>query len=123
EGVRARHRRDEPAPPRPRGRPQGRPRRRRGAADVRRRLLRARDGAGDLRSRGGDQLRADGPRRAGVPLGAARGGGRRDRDDGQRQGDRRARRQGLLRLRVGVAQPARRERLRGHVDQHRAGDL
>jgi acyl dehydratase len=41
----------------------------------------------------------------------------------QRQVDHRARRQGLLRLRVDLDQPARRDRLRRHLDQHRARSL
>ena len=65
------------------GRARRRPRRRRRAADVLRRLLLAGDGAGDLRPRGRDQLRAHGPRRPGVPLGAARRRRRRDHDRGR----------------------------------------
>jgi drug/metabolite transporter (DMT)-like permease len=82
EGARVRvcGRRDEPRPPRRRGRARGRARRRRRAADVRRRLRVAGRRAGDLRSRGRDRLRADGPRRAGVRLGAARRGRGRDHD-------------------------------------------
>ena len=54
------------------GRARRRPRRRRRAADVRRRLPVGRRDAGDLRPRGRDQLRDDGAQRAGLPLGARR---------------------------------------------------
>ena len=60
----------------------------------------ARDGAGDPRPRGRDQLRGDGPRQPGVRLGRAGLLGRRDHDHGARRRDLREGRQGLLRLRV-----------------------
>ena len=63
-----------------------------------------------------------GPRRPGVPLGPAGRGRRRDHDHRDRQGHLRARRDGLLRVRDRVREPARRDRLRRHLDQHRPGD-
>ena len=44
-------------------------------------------------------------------------------DDRHGQGHLRPRRHGLLRVRVGVHQPARRDRLHRHVDQHRQGSI
>ena len=55
-----------------RGRPRRRLPRRRRAADVRRRLRGAGARPGDLRPRGRDELRGDGPRRPGVRVGRAR---------------------------------------------------
>ena len=71
--VRARGRRGQPRLLRPRRGEGGRLPRRAGAADVRGRLLRGRDGPGHPRPRGGHQLPDDGPRRAGVRLGRAGG--------------------------------------------------
>ena len=43
--------------------------------------------------------------------------------DRRGHGDLREGRQGVLRFRVGVHQPGRRDRLHGHVDEHRPGSL
>ena len=93
-----------------------RPRR---AADVRRRLHVAGDRPGDARPRRRDGLRAHGPRRAGVHVGPARRGRRRDHDRGRARRRLRARRHGLLRVRVALGQPGRRARLHRHLDLHR----
>src|SRR5206468_1940099 len=74
-------------------------------------------------SRGGDELRDDGPRRPGVRVGATghRGGG--DLHDGDRQGHRRPPGPRLLRLRVRVDGRRWRARVHRHVDEHRPGRL
>ena len=70
--VRERGRRGQPRPPRPRRGAGGRLPRRRGAADVRGRLLRGRDGSGDPRPRGRHRPHADAARQPGVRLVASR---------------------------------------------------
>ena len=95
-----------------------RPRR---AADVRGRLRVAGVVPGVLRPRGGDGLLAHGARRAGVRLGPAGRRRRRDHDRGRGRRHLRARRHGLLRLRVALGQRGRRARLHRQVDLHREG--
>ena len=73
-------------------------------------------GPADLRPRDRNQLRDDGARRPGVRVGPAGGGRRRDHDHGERQGHLRARRSRLLRVRVGLHQPARRAGVPWNMD-------
>jgi GTP-binding protein LepA len=120
--IRPRRRRDGSRLPRSRGGARGRIPRRGGAADVRRRLQRARARRRPLRPRSRHRLLPHGPRRPGVHLGRGRGGGRRDHHGGAGARHRRARRDGLLRLRDALAQPGRRARLHRDLDQHRAGN-
>src|SRR6476661_5956002 len=69
------------------------------AADVRRRLQRARPGPGAVRPRRRHELRGDGPRRPGLRVGRAGLLRRRDHDRLEVPLDRGEGRQGLLRLR------------------------
>ena len=114
----------EPAVPRRRGGARGRLRRRRRAADVRRRLQPAGRLARAVRRGDRDRLRATWCTAARSSRGARSSSpATRSRRPASAQGRQRAPRQRLLRLRVGVGQPARRDGLHRPVDEHRAGGL
>src|SRR3954470_22953052 len=90
-----------------------------GAADVRRGLLLACDGAGGARPRDRHRLQPPRPRRAGLHLARAGGRRRRDHDRGGLRRGGQARRDQDLHVQLALDQPARRARLRGDMDELR----